>query len=254
VIEKNLNLKRLNEKAWFQIHKQGPYTQYPSSDAIGFFKNIKNKYNKSVLELGCASGNMQVFFRKEGFDSYGIDLSKEAINFAKKLLKNNKLFNGHLFCQDMTDLHNQKNNFFDIIFDYNSISCLPLYLIEKTFDQINLKMKTFNSYNKIKNLTDYYKIINNPKNSRGGGGVLITNLYSKKTKIKNSRMINKNTIFVNSAGKTRNYTMTLFNFSEAKNLLNKKNFKIIHHEKHSLEIPSNNFYFEKYTFYCIKCA
>jgi SAM-dependent methyltransferase len=168
----NYNLKRLNEKAWFSIHKQGAYTEYPSSDEIGFFKNINNKYNKSVLELGCASGNMQVFFRKEGFDSYGIDLSKEAINFAKKLLKNNELFNGHLFCQDMTDLHNLKNNFFDIIFDYNSISCLPLYLIEKTFDQINLKMKTFNNYNKIKNLTDYYKIINNSKNSRGGWGYL----------------------------------------------------------------------------------
>ena len=64
-------------------------------------------------------------------------------------------------------------------------------------------------------------------------------------------MVNKNTLFVNSTGKTKNYIMTLFNFSEVKSLLNKKNFKIIHHQKHSLEIPENNFYFEKYTIYCI---
>jgi hypothetical protein len=32
------NLKRLNKKAWFSIHKQGPYTEWSSSDAIGFFK------------------------------------------------------------------------------------------------------------------------------------------------------------------------------------------------------------------------
>jgi len=246
----NYNLKQLNEKAWFSIHKQGAYTEYPSSDAIGFFKKINNKKRVKVLELGCASGNMQIFFRKEGFNSYGVDLSKDAINFAKLLLNNNNLSSKNLFCQDMTNLDNFKNNFFDIIFDYNSISCLPLYLMEKTFGEIKSKMKFFKSINKIKCLADYYKTINNPNNPTGGG-ILITNLYSKKTKVKNSRMINKNTLFVKSTGKTNNYVMTLFNFNEAKSLLNNVGLKIIHHEKHSMEIPNNNFSFEKYTFYCI---
>tara|TARA_B110000211_G_C13545798_1_gene321395 strand:+ start:151 stop:345 length:195 start_codon:yes stop_codon:yes gene_type:complete len=40
-------------------------------------------------------------------------------------------------------------------------------------------------------------------------------------------MINKNTLFVKSTGKTKNYVMTLFNFNEAKSLLNKTGFKII---------------------------
>jgi hypothetical protein len=64
-------------------------------------------------------------------------------------------------------------------------------------------------------------------------------------------MINENTLFVKSTGKTKNYVMTLFNFNEAKSLLNNVGLKIIHHEKHSMEIPNNNFSFEKYTFYCI---
>ena len=64
-------------------------------------------------------------------------------------------------------------------------------------------------------------------------------------------MIGDSTLFVKSAGKAKDYIMTLFSFNQAQRIINKKNFKIIHHETHSLEIPNDNFYFEKYTFYCI---
>ena len=36
-------IKKINYDAWKNTHKHGIYTEYPSSDAIGFFKKIKKK-------------------------------------------------------------------------------------------------------------------------------------------------------------------------------------------------------------------
>ena len=232
-------IRKINYNAWKNTHKLGMYTEYPSSDAIGFFKKIKNKKNYKILELGCASGNMQVFFRKEGFKSYGLDFSNFAIKNAKKNLKKNRLKTNNLICRDMRNLADLKK--FNCIFDYNAMSCTDLESIKETLKEVKKIMKPIGDKHKINSLEKYYNIKHPPS-------IFITNLYTRNTKIKGGKLINKNT-YILSAGKVDNYSMTLFNLKEAKKIL--KDFKIIHYEIHGTKIPKDNFGFEKFTFYCI---
>lgn len=232
-------INKINYDAWKNTHKKGSYTEYPSSDAIGFFKKIKNKKNYKILELGCASGNMQVFFRKEGFKSYGLDFSIDAIKNAKKNLKKNKLKTNNLICRDMRNLADLKK--FNCIFDYNSMSCTDLESIKKTLEEVKKIMKPTSDKHKVNSLEKYHNIKNPPS-------IFITNLYSRNTKIKGGKFLNNNTYML-SAGKVKNYSMTLFNLKEAKKIL--KDFKIICYETHGIKIHKNNYNFEKFTFYCI---
>ena len=238
-------VQKLNMIAWEKTHANGLYTEYPNSDAIGFFKNIKQKKFYSILELGCGSGNMQVFFRKEGFKSYGLDFSNQAIKNAKKNLKKNKLKTNNLICQDMRTLKSFKN--INCIFDYNAISCTDYESIKDTILKVRNTLKVNKNINKINSLQDYFKYTNS-HSSKNQVPIFITNLYSKNTKIMGGRLINSNTYYL-SAGKIKNYVMTLFNFQEAKKIL--KKFKIIHYEIHKTQIPNRKFSFEKFTFYCI---
>ena len=52
---------------------------------INKYKNIVSKKNeKNILDLGCGIGRHAIFFDDLGLNSFGIDLSKEAISFSKK--------------------------------------------------------------------------------------------------------------------------------------------------------------------------
>jgi SAM-dependent methyltransferase len=49
-----------------------------------FYSNILLKYNcKSLVEIGCGSGNLSIPFKNAGFDYVGIDSSDEMLNLAK---------------------------------------------------------------------------------------------------------------------------------------------------------------------------
>lgn len=51
-----------------------------------FYKRILKKYNsKSVLEIGCGSGNLAPYFLKEGYNYIGSDLFQEMLNVAKEV-------------------------------------------------------------------------------------------------------------------------------------------------------------------------
>lgn len=51
-------------------------------------KILMNKYAfKKILDVGCGTGNLVKFLLKNNFDAYGIDLSSEAVKFARKISK-----------------------------------------------------------------------------------------------------------------------------------------------------------------------
>ncbi|MCP4050810.1 MAG: class I SAM-dependent methyltransferase [bacterium] len=75
--EKGLNAQRL----------------YPNEELLRFFgreffsKIDRNKRGHiKVLELGCGSCSNLWMVSKEGFDSYGLDLSEEAVNLGQEML------------------------------------------------------------------------------------------------------------------------------------------------------------------------
>jgi len=53
-------------------------------EEYNFYQKILSSYHKkSVLEIGCGTGNLALHFRQNGLDYCGLDLSKEMIAIAK---------------------------------------------------------------------------------------------------------------------------------------------------------------------------
>ena len=80
------------------------------------FRLIKNLNKKSkILEIGCSGGPLLKFLNKHGFNNtFGIDISKDAILYCKKKGLEN------VFFMDGTKTK-FKNNFFDLIISSDSL-------------------------------------------------------------------------------------------------------------------------------------
>ena len=95
--------------------------RYPNEELCRFMGrhlyalNKKKRSQKKILEAGCGSGGNLWMIAQEGFDTYGLDISKESIKILKKILNKKKL-KAKLKVGDMT-LMPYKNNFFDCVVD-----------------------------------------------------------------------------------------------------------------------------------------
>lgn len=80
-----------NKKLWDDFYDEGKYAmQFPGDIEIKFFGRMSKKeslYRKKALDFGCGVGRNLLFMNKLGLESYGIEISKQAVERA-----NNKLF------------------------------------------------------------------------------------------------------------------------------------------------------------------
>lgn len=87
----NEELCRFMGRTWFQLPRAA-------------------RHDVKILELGCGSGANLWMLKREGFDTYGLDLSPEAIHLAHKMLEfwgadfAPEEGPGHLLVGDMTEL------------------------------------------------------------------------------------------------------------------------------------------------------
>ena len=187
-----------NNNAWKIIHSKSIYAQFPHSNTISLFETRFNNQKLSILELGCGSGNNQIYFRKKYSNVTGIDISISAIKNSKKLLKKNKVRNvKNLIVMDIKNVHKIKKKY-DVVYDYRSVSNLPKKFVKQLF-------------------IDIIKIIK-------PNGFFCFKLYSKKW-IKDQRSKK------HSIGKSKNIYLTTFSKKEIEDLIPRK-FKIIKFEEH----------------------
>ena len=59
------------------------FTQFP--------RNLKERNNLQILDLGCGAGRHTTFLAKEGFQTYATDISEEGLKVVEKRLKDEKL-------------------------------------------------------------------------------------------------------------------------------------------------------------------
>lgn len=93
----------------------GPRNWYRESLIIN--EILKHKKKGKILDFGCGSGNTLLRFLKKGFQGIGIDVSKPAIKFFEKIIKNNNFQkNAKLEIGNEELLFSKKyRNYFDII-------------------------------------------------------------------------------------------------------------------------------------------
>ena len=104
-----------NTKTWDEAYKKIGKVREEIQENIPEIVKLFKKHNiKKVLDLGCGSGRHSVFLAKNGFDVYGVDISKSGIRIAKKWLKKENLKAKLKFGNIYKKLP-YKNNFFDAI-------------------------------------------------------------------------------------------------------------------------------------------
>ena len=120
----NLRAKTL-DPVWETIYSKGHVVRYPYDSVVTFvFRNAPRDVDRSnvrILEVGSGTGNNLYFLAREGFDTFGIDGSVSAVEFAKNFLEENGL-EAEIVVGNFTELP-FLYDFFDLVIDRGSITC-----------------------------------------------------------------------------------------------------------------------------------
>lgn len=95
--------------------------------------DIKRKVNR-ILDAGCGIGRHIIFFVEQGFDVYGIDISKEAVEIANAWLAKKGL-KADLRIGDIEKLP-FKDGYFDVVISHGVIDHIPFSKAKKAMDEI----------------------------------------------------------------------------------------------------------------------
>lgn len=110
-----------------------------------FFKEQENMENilkifrehgvKRILDLGCGTGRHVIYFAKNDFQVYGIDIAREGIRLTKEWLKKEGL-NANLKVGSIYEKLPYKNDFFDAVISTNTIHHAAIEKIRKTIQEV----------------------------------------------------------------------------------------------------------------------
>lgn len=138
---------------------QGFGFKYPDENLVRFvsrnYKDINSRSEIRVLLNGFASGRHVVYFAREGFDTYGIDITKEAVEMTKEWLNREKL-SAQIVQGDALQLPYPKD-YFDILEDWGMIEHFSRQDRDTAFGQIAKVLKKDGVFIFVaKNKADHY--------------------------------------------------------------------------------------------------
>ncbi len=96
--------------------KEPPFAYYSGDLFDCAMKYIGALDGKRILEIGCGNGEISVWFARKGVEIYGIDISDESIEFAKKRSVVNGTDAKTHFSVSPAEAMEFSDNFFDVVF------------------------------------------------------------------------------------------------------------------------------------------
>jgi 2-polyprenyl-3-methyl-5-hydroxy-6-metoxy-1,4-benzoquinol methylase len=141
-----------DEKEWWDSH--GEYMTYqwrltPSLHTVirapleSDYINYLLKPGGRLLDLGCGSGWLSLYFAEQGMSVLGIDVSREQINAANELKEKRNVLSVDFECIDFIEWDIDKfDNAFDSVFVSAFIHHLPMIELEIIFQKIALIVKS----------------------------------------------------------------------------------------------------------------
>ncbi|MDA3884490.1 MAG: methyltransferase domain-containing protein [Candidatus Delongbacteria bacterium] len=79
--------------------------------------------NGKFLELGCGAGETTLWFAEKGYESFGVDISPIAIEWAKEKATEQNL-KADFRTGNVIDLKDYEDNYFDFILDAHCLHCI----------------------------------------------------------------------------------------------------------------------------------
>lgn len=129
----------VQSKEWdWKNVEQGRWLR-PSEDSIYLAKKWKEEGVHSILDLGCGLGRHALYFTQKGFKVTAVDLSADAIEFNKKLQREQGV---DYLCKyaDMMELP-FANDAFDRVFSYHVISHQDTIGVQHVLEEIARVLK-----------------------------------------------------------------------------------------------------------------
>ncbi|TSC94018.1 MAG: methyltransferase [Parcubacteria group bacterium Licking1014_1] len=147
----------MNTNQWNNIFKkEGKVYFKPQEDMSAMVKLFKKRGIKKVLDLGCGSGRHVVYFAKNGFETYGIDIAPVGLKMTKDWLKQEKFKANLKLCPIFKKLP-YKSNFFGAIIAVQVVSHEKIENIRKLIKEMDRILKpnglifvAFNQRSKVK--------------------------------------------------------------------------------------------------------
>ena len=137
--------KRNFDEKWNELYASGERhnNRYPFNSVIQFLfyhsPANKNREDIRILEVGCGAGNNLWFAAREGFNVFGVDASKNAVDLAVSRLNKDGL-NGDIRVSDATELPFDKSSF-DLVIDRAALTHMPKQSIKKSIQEIRRVLK-----------------------------------------------------------------------------------------------------------------
>ena len=125
---------------------------------LQFYEGLKKNFPRTILDVGCGTGNHALYFAVQGCKVVGCDLDCEEIKIAKEKIKKGNIDGVNFFCKDV-ELIEQKG--FDLAVSlFNVVSYISEFnYLDKFFNSINQKLNekgifVFDCWNGIAALLD----------------------------------------------------------------------------------------------------
>ena len=146
---KKLNCSNNNADEWNNsFKKKDNFLFYPHEEVIRFVNKYLSKrtsYNENVslkqdlmmLDLGCGIGRHVVYGNENNIDTYGFDLSQEAINYAKKFARHRGVtgVDQRFFVSDARSLP-WDNQTFDAVISHGTLDSMPYEIAKSSITEL----------------------------------------------------------------------------------------------------------------------
>ena len=125
-------------KIWDEIFLSKKWGQYPGEPLITFIAKYfyeKERSQIKILEIGCGPGANLWFCAREGFEVYGIDISKSAVIQCQERLNNEIPYWKGKIVQGIATKLPFRELYFDAVIDNECCSCIELEDAIKTYNE-----------------------------------------------------------------------------------------------------------------------
>lgn len=135
-----------SENIWEEIHSKKEWGKYPNEELVRcigkkfFYLPKERRGNIKILEIGSGQGANLWFLAKNGFDTYGIDISESAIEKAKKFLPEEYGVAANLAVADAIELPFD-GGIFDAVIDCATVQHLSYKDHKKAYAEIYRTLK-----------------------------------------------------------------------------------------------------------------